>query len=33
LLLVLAAAFVAATVVLVRLVVPLFGWRLPVEGP
>jgi hypothetical protein len=33
LLLVFAVAFVAATVVLVRLVVPLFGWRLLFEAP
>lgn len=33
LLLVLAAVFVTATVVLVRLVVPLLGWRLLFEGP
>ena len=33
LLLVLAAVFVAAIVVLVRLVVPLVGWRLLFEGP
>lgn len=32
-LLVLAAAFVAATAALVQVVVPLFGWRLIFEGP
>jgi hypothetical protein len=32
-LLALAAVFVPATVVLVRLVVPLFGWRQIFEGP
>jgi hypothetical protein len=33
LLLVLATAFVAATVVLLRLAIPLFGWRLLFERP